>query len=126
MAQGLNIPVGVNKQGGAKLVDGDENDQKIIFTALSDNDSENAFQKDLGLGSDMIFNVNDPNLRALILRKVKTLFDDFFRLHRFKLLTNTIAWEANEGTQELKLTFKYLNIESDEVNTFSKSFTSGA
>jgi hypothetical protein len=126
MAQGLNIPVGVNKQGGAKIVDGDRNDQKIIFTALSDNDSENAFQKGLGLGSDMIFDVNDPKLRALILRKVKTIFDDFFRLHRFKLLANTIAWDSDETAGELKLTFKYLNIESDEVNTFSKSFTSGA
>lgn len=126
MAQGLNIPVGVNKQGGAKLVDGDRNDQKIIFTALSDNDSENAFQKSLGLGSDMVFDVNDPNLRALILRRVKTIFDDFFRLHRFKLLTNTIKWNADEGEQTLNLTFKYLNIESDEVNTFDKTFTSGA
>ena len=123
MAQGLDIPVGVDKRGGAKLVDGDPNDQKVIFTAMSDCDSENAFQ-DLGLGSGMIFDILSPNMRATILRKTKNIFDEFFRLHRFKLLTGSVRWTEDPDNGALNLTFKYLNIESDETKTFDRTFTS--
>ena len=123
MAKGLQLPVGVNKAGGANITDGDDNDKKVIFTALSDCDSEHAFQQDLGLGSGMIFDIASPALRANILRRTKNIFDEFFRLHRFKLLKNTVKWAEDAETGELTLTFKYLNIESDEMGEFERTFT---
>lgn len=121
MATGLRLPLGANKAGRAALVSGDENDSKTISSSLSDCDNENAFQQEIGLGAGMIFDVNDPLVRAKILRRVKLIFDDFEKLKRYRLEEETLKWSRGEDG-ELRLEFKYLNIESDELQTFEKSF----
>ena len=105
------------------MVDGEDNNKQIIMTALSDCDNEHAFQQDLGLGADMIFDISDPAERARILRKVTAIFDRFEAQHRFRLLTDTIRWSVAEG--DLTLEFMYHDIESDEDKPFARTFTSG-
>lgn len=123
MATGLRIPVGASPSGGAALVGGDDNDTKIIKTALSSDDSENAFQQDIGMGESMVFNLNDPVLRAKIRRRLVQIFANFQTQKRFKLLKNTIEWTEDSVAQELILEFKYLNLESDEEKPLRRVFS---
>lgn len=122
MPKGLKIPVGVDQHGGAAMVEADDANKQVIMTSLSDCDNENAFQQHLGLGSGMIFNISDFPLRAKILRKVDTIFRQFQTDKRFKLLKDTIEWSSSEA--ELRLEFKYHDIESDSTKTFTKVFLS--
>jgi hypothetical protein len=123
MAKGLKIPVGSDSTGGTAMVEKDKSNFQVIMTALSDCDSTHAFQQDLGLGSGMVFDVDDFTLRAQIRRRVEAIFKDFEREDRFKLLPETIEWSSGDG--ELTMEFKYLDLESDEVFEFTKVFTPG-
>lgn len=121
MPKGLKIPVGVAPSGGAALVDSDANDRKIIGLALGSCDNENAFQQDIGIGTDMVFDISDGSLRASILRRLHDIFQDFEREKRYRLLKDTVRWAEGDG--ELELGFKYLNLESDEPKEFKQKFT---
>jgi len=124
MPKGLKIPVGVGPNGGAALVEGDDNDAKIIKVSLGSDDSENAFQQDISLDVGMVFDLNDPTLRARILRRVYRIFDEFRVQKRFKLKKETLKWTEDADKQELTLEFKYVNLESDEDVLFRRAFTS--
>lgn len=123
MARGLQMPVGADVTGGTAMVEGEENDKKTIFTALSDCDNANAFQQDLGLGNTMIFDISDPKLRARILRKLRAIFEVFQAQHRYKLKEETVEWIQDADRGELTLKFKYVNLESEETKGFSRIFT---
>lgn len=125
MPSGLSIPVGVNTSGGAALVEHDENDKKIIFAALADDSNDSAFQQSEGLGIEMMFDINDPITRVQIERKIKTIFDKFEIQKRFSLLTDSIEWSENPEEGELILSFRYVNIESDEVETYNQTLNYG-
>lgn len=120
MPRGMKLPVGVDPTGRAAMIDGEEENQKIIFSALSDCDNDNAFQQEIGIGTDMVFDVNDSRARARILSKLVDIFRRFEKLHRFKLRTESIRWTAMEG--ELKLSFVYHDLESDEELPFARTF----
>lgn len=125
MPRGLALPVRVAPWGGVALVEGDDNDFKIISLALGSDDSENAFQQDIGLGESMIFDVSDPQLRGRIVGKIRNIFRRFETQKRYRLLGETMRWVPGaEG--ELILEFKYINLESDERQTFSRAYRSGA
>lgn len=122
--KGLKIPVGVGANGGAALMSGDDNDAKIIKLSLGSGESENAFQQDITLDQGMVFDLNDPTLRARIMRRVEKIFDNFRRQKRFRLIKNSVKWSEDAKNQELVLEFKYINLESDEEVNFVRSFTS--
>jgi hypothetical protein len=127
MATGLALPVGVDNQGGAKIVSGDENDSKIIRCALGDDDNENAFQQNIGLGVGSIFGVSDELIRSKILRRLNEVFRRFQAQKRFILRPNTIKWVRDENqSQELTLEFRYVSIESDEEKLFRQNFDSSS
>jgi hypothetical protein len=120
---GLALPVGVGAHGGARLVEGDENDMKLITIALGSSENENAFQQDITLDEGMVFDLNDPTIRARILRRLYKIFDEFRIKKRFRLKKETIKWEEDSKEQELTLEFKYVNLESDEDIIFRRAFT---
>ena len=121
MATGLCIPVGVDSSGGASLCTGDDNDIKVIKAALNSGDNENAFQQNITLGEDMIFGMSDPLIRSRITVKIRQIFEVFYEQHRFKLLVDTIKW--TDEAEVVNLTFRYLNLESDEEKEYSDTFT---
>ena len=121
MSKGLALPVGVNVAGGALLIDRDEQADKIIFTALSDNDNRNAFQQDIGLGADMVFDVESPALRAKVLRRVVNIFRSFEQLLLYKLVVESIKFESDSVAGDLSMEFKYINLESDELKSFNRT-----
>jgi len=126
MAVGLYVPVGVSPGGGALLSDGEDNDRKIIFLALGSDDNENAFQQQIGLGNEMVFGVNDPQIRGTILTRIKRLFRQFEAQKRYRLVNRTLKWREDSANQEMILEFEYLNLETDEIQTFQRTFTQSA
>lgn len=125
MATGLAIPVGVDNKGGGRLSSGDENDSKIIRLALGDDDNENAFQQNIGLGVGQIFGISDELLRAKVLRRLYEIFRRFEAQKRYILRTNTVRWVRDENqNQELTLEFRFVNVESDEEKLFRNNFAS--
>lgn len=121
MTVGLAIPVGVNTHGGARLVSKDVQARKIIGLALSDLDSDNAFQQGIGLGADMIFDPSQPTFRAKVRQRLIQIFDDFERKKLFSLVRRSIKFaKDSEGEQTLSLQF--INLESDEPVNFDKSY----
>lgn len=126
MAKGLDIPVRVDARGGAVVVERDANDRKVIKTAMSDCDSENAFQQAIGLGSFPVFQNDTIEFRSAVLRRIQSIFADFERNHKYKLRRETIAWVDSPNTGDLELQFKYFSIESDEEFSFKETFTAGA
>ena len=123
MPVGLALPVGVSSSGGARLVDGDTNDNKIISLALGSDDNENAFNQDIGLGIDMVFALQSPATRGKIMGRLRQIFRRFEAQKRYRFLSNTVVWSENTDTGDLTLEFKYLNLESDETNTFRRTYT---
>ncbi len=126
MATGLSIPLGVNNSGGARLVSGDENDDKIIRTALGADDNENAFQQNIGLGEAQIFGIADQQLQAQTLRRLFEVFRRFEAQKRYILRNSTVKWETDSATQELILSFKYVSIESTEERDFRQGFSASS
>jgi len=103
------------------LCTGDDNDIKVIKAALNSGDNENAFQQNITLGEDMIFGMSDPLIRSRITVKIRQIFEVFYEQHRFKLLVDTIKW--TDEAEVVNLTFRYLNLESDEEKEYSDTFT---
>lgn len=123
MARGMRVPVGVNMMGGAAMVEGEDNDQKTIFVAMSNCDNDHAFQQDLGMDIGVVFQTVDSGARAKVLRRIRDIFRLFEEDDRYRLLNDSLSWSTKEG--ELVLEFKYLNIETDQVQSFSRTFSSG-
>ena len=120
--KGLRVPVGVDQSGGCALVEGEENDRKAIWLALSDCENNHAFQQDLGVGTEMVFAINDAGTQAVILQKLIEIFARFERQDRYRLVQNSVRWSQVEG--ELILEFKYRNLETDEESPFKRTYTS--
>lgn len=126
MSTGLAMPVGVDNGGGARLVSGSENDDKIIRLALGDDTNENAFQQNIGVGANMVFDVNDEQIQSRIMRRVNAVFARFEAQKRFILRRNTIRWTSDSDTQELILEFKYVSVEADEERDFRQNFSAAS
>lgn len=117
------MPLGVGPDGGARLSSGSDNDDKIIRLALGDDANENAFQQNIGVGTDMVFGVADELSQAAIMRRVLDVFKRFEAQKRYTLRPNTITWSQDSKTQELILQFKYIALESDSEQTFRENFS---
>lgn len=122
MPTGLRIPVGVDPGGGAALVSGDANDAKTIRAALGSDDNENAFQQGIGLGDGMIFDIADGKTRNVIERRVIDIFRRFEAQKRYILRRGTINWVEDSAEQTFEMSFKYVNLESDEEQLFRQQF----
>jgi len=126
MSTGLAMPVGVDNGGGARLVEGSENDDKIVRLALGDDANENAFQQNIGVGADMIFGTADEQQQARIMRRVNAVFARFEAQKRFLLRRNTVKWTRDSTNQELILEFQYVSVEADEERDFRQNFAAAS
>jgi len=121
MPRGLAFPVGVSPRGGARLVEGQDNDNKIIAIALGDDTNDNAFQQNIGLGPAPIFDINDPSARPKITVRLRAIFDRFKAQRRYQLIEDSVKWyDADSGAGEgnLILEFRYLSLEANEERLF--------
>jgi hypothetical protein len=111
------MPVGVGPKGGARVSEGSEQDDKIIRLALGDDDNENAFQQNVGMGAGMVFDVSDVMVRAKVVTRMRSIFRRFEAQKRYRLREDTIRWKQSGG--DLVLYFAYINLESDQSKDFS-------
>lgn len=125
MAKGLALPVGVNSRGGSRTTEGDDQAKKVIAVALDEDDNDNPFQQNDGLGSSMIFSINDPSVRAKIMNRLVKAFSEFEKLDLYKLVVESVKWQEDVENQELGLKFNWINLETDEVKDFEKRFSGG-
>ena len=123
MPTGLAVPMRASQSGGMALVDGDTNDSKIIRCALGSDDNENAFQQNIGMGEEMVFDIADPSSRSRITRRLVEIFRRFEAQQRYILRPNTIQWEQDSTNQVTTLSFLYLQIESDQEQEFRQQFS---
>lgn len=121
MPTGIKLPFKVNSSGGISLSSDEEQNAQIIKLKLGDGDNENAFQQNITLGIDMIFAIGDPVIQGKITGRLYNAFEDFERDKRFKLLKNTIEWVEGDG--EMTLSFRYIDLESDQPKTFTETFS---
>lgn len=123
MSVGLRLPVGASPTGGFSLVEKDEQASKIIGLGLQSSDSENAFQQDISLEDDMIFDVQSGELQAKILRRVVAIFRAFEQENLFKLVAESVNFEVDSAQQNLTMELHYINLESDEEEIFRRVFS---
>ncbi len=121
--RGLKLPIQVSPTGGIATTDGEDNDWKIIATALSADDNDNAFQQGIGMGDAIVFEDDDPANRGKVMYRLRQVFRRFEVQKRFRLLENTIRWKTDEDTGVLELHFEYHDLETDERRNFSKTLT---
>jgi len=125
MAKGLSLPLRVNSLGGTDTTDGDDQARKIINLALGDGDNENAFQQDVALGEVMIFGLNNTQLRASIVNRLRKISKEFEEDKLYKLMMNTVKFNSNTEGNELTLSCNFINLETDTPFSFQKTFSSG-
>lgn len=125
MATGLALPVGVDGSGGAAIVSTDAQDTKILSMALGDDDNDNAFQQNIGLGAFMIFEEPGDRTNALVRQRIKAIFRDFRAVQRFRLIPDSVVFNEESEPGEFSVEFKYINLESDEEKTFSARIIGG-
>ena len=121
----LAIPVGVDATGGARLSSSDEDAEKTIRLALADNDSDHAFQQDIGLGTGHVFDVRNSAFRVRVLTRLFSIFDRFEADKLFRLDRSSIRWVPGVDPGEQELEFRYINLETDDPRTFRRSFKAG-
>lgn len=105
------------------MIESDELNHQLIAISLTDDENENAFQQQIGLGEAMIFGQDTPALRAQILRRLFTIFLDFETRKTFQLVRETIEWSKDTENGDLILKFYYIDLESDQPQFFKKAFT---
>ncbi len=118
MPAGLSLPVAVNGNGGVQVIDGVEQDDKIVRMAMADNSSNNAFQQGIGFGAFPVFRIDDSQTRILIIQRIREIFRTLEKEERFKLREETVEFKKEEEG-ELVLSFQYLSLRADQERTFS-------
>lgn len=119
------MPLGVSPKGGGATVEFSENDHKIVSLALGDDTNDNAFQQNIGLGPSVIFDINDDNLKARLMQRIRFIFDRFKVQRRYELINDTIRWVGpDQGAEEgsLILEFKYFSLEANEERLFRRPY----
>ena len=121
MATGLKIPVGVNKSGGAAVeTDVTKHKKKLLQLAFSIGGDKNPFQT-LGIDPTLIFSLKDEFFQSRARAEAERIFASFIDLMEL-IPDDPITFEdITEG--EIEMTVKYVDLEVDEIQTFTKKFS---
>lgn len=119
---GIAIPFSADGRGRIALVSGDDQLQKIIAMNLSDCQSDNPFQDDLGIGADMVFAIASTKLRADLKRRITVLFRRLQLQDRARLAAAP-TFEIDDKQQELNVDINYVNIEEDKPGNLGMKFS---
>lgn len=120
---GLTLPFQANGRRRLRVSGGNEQLRKIILLNLGDLESENPFQDDLGLGGDLIFAVNNEELRSDLKLRIDALFRRLLVEDRAKLRKEP-TFEIFQEAQELVVNIEYINIEENRAEEIELNFSS--
>jgi len=122
---GIAIPFSADGRGRLALVSGDDQLRKLIILNLSDCDSANPYQDDLGLGADMIFAIASVKLRADVKRKVNSLFRRLQLTDRARL-SGPPSFTTDEEEQSITMDIDYINLEENRPGQLGMKFSLGS
>ena len=122
MPTGLQVPVGVNKSGGASIVTNESKQlRKMLILAFSEGGDKNPFQE-LGLDPGLIWSVNNVSFRGRATRALNVILAKF--IDRVELSPNQpIRFEESENEGEIIMSFEYVDKLTDKVEDFRLPFT---
>lgn len=119
---GLAFPVSADGRGRLALVSGNKQLEKIIWLNLSDLDSANPFQGDIGLGADMVFAVASVRLQADVIRKISMLFRRLMLDDRARL-EGSPTFTTDTVLNEMTVDINYVNLEEDKPGQLGIKFS---
>ena len=120
MGQGLRIPIGVNRGGGANLEPDPQHLTTILRLALSEGNDDNPFQQ-LGISDTLIFALNDSSNRGLARNAVERILNKFSERLRLDQTVPVDVIQTGDG--EVELSFRYVNLDTNKVSDFIITFT---
>ena len=121
--KGMAVPVGVNKSGGAKLNPKTNHFNQTLALAFAEGGDKDPFQN-LGISSDVIFQINDINAQAKIKRRIEQIANKFQGQISLDPEMPVVFKHNKEG--ELEMTVKYIDLATDEEEEFTNVFSSAA
>ena len=120
MTIGLSLPVGVGKNGRARLdKDNVAHNKKIVFLALGVNDDENYFQ-DIGLDRSLVFNILDNSFRVKAERKINQIFQKLSYIVQLND-TQPITFDASVPG-EVKMNLEYIDITVNKPEDLERTY----
>ena len=115
--KGFKVPFEIGPSGSFVLIEGEDKTKNLLMTALRDCVSLNAFQE-LGLDPP-VFDINDETAKILVESKIREIFKFFQEEDRVKLADRGLTFEINSEKQELIVNIKYIDLEFDQVKSFT-------
>lgn len=112
---GLMFPLGRTSSGGLARINGHKNDMKLIQLALLTTESDNPFQQPDRDIDESIYELDDAAAHAVIRNKLETIFADFTRQKRYKLMPETIEYRRDPQNEIFEVFLKYHNLEADRI-----------
>lgn len=122
---GIAIPFSADGRGRLALVSGENQLRKLIILNLSDCDSANPYQDDLGIGADMVFAIASVKLRADVKRRATLLFRRLQLSDRARL-AEPPSFETDQASQSITMNIDYINLEENRPGQVGIKFTLGS
>lgn len=119
---GLAIPFAADGRGRLALVSGNGQLEKIITLNLSDLDSANPFQGEIGLDAGLVFAIASTRLRADIKRRINSLFRRLQLQDRARL-DGAPSFINDSTLQEMTVDIKYINLEENKPGEVGLKFS---
>ncbi len=119
---GLAIPFNADGRGRLAMVSGNAQLEKIIILNLSDLDSANPFQGEIGLGADMVFAIASTKLRADIKRRINALFRRLQLQDRARL-EGAPTFTPDPILNEMTVDVTYINLEENKPGDVGLKFS---
>ena len=110
---GVAMPATADQNGRLSTVTGERNDFKTIALALMGSDSDNPWEQRADDIDQAMFDLDGPQGRAVIQRRLENAFASFETQHRYRLIPNTVEFRRENGVTLVY--FKYHNLESDQT-----------
>lgn len=124
MPKGLQVPLGVSKSGGAKIEDEARQLDKLVVLALLEGEDDNPFQN-LGLSPSILYRDNSDaskfDAQTEITQKLET-FKDRLKLTSEGVIIEEVLSPEDDNEYTTAVAFEYVNLDTDEVRSFSAPF----
>jgi len=120
--QGLEQPLGTSN-GKGKLVNGDNQIEKLIINSLRPCGSMNPFQQELDFTATVPFKLNIARTQGAARAHVQRISKYFEKEDRAKIPNKTLTFKKEGGV--LFMSGKWINLETDRASDFDVPIDKG-
>jgi len=125
MPRGLQVPLGVNKSGGAKIQDETTQLDKLVVLTLLEGGDDNPFQ-DLGLSPSILYRDNSDaakfDAQTEIEQKLKSL-ESRMEITGDGVVIEEVVDPENQNEYTSVVSFEFVNLDTNDVREFASAFT---